>query len=336
MHWRRLFLPVLFAVSLTACNGCNEKALVVEGDGGHRTSSSLTPEQQGKVLAKVGDHVITLGDYASALDHMDNFDRLRYQSPERRKELLTEMINVELLAREAQAKGYDKDPTAQQEVRAILRDAMLKDARKGAPTPAEIPESDVRGYFDAHRADYKDPERRRASVIVLKDEGAAKDVLDQAKKAATATQWGELVRSKSIDPSAKANVPVDLAGDVGMVSPPGDTRGENTKIPEEVRAGLFEIPKIGDVLGRSVKTADGKVYVVRLTQKTDARERTYQEAERAIRVKLAQDKIKAKEDELVTQLRAKYPVQIDEAALSTVKVDLPDPRTAGALDAGKD
>jgi parvulin-like peptidyl-prolyl isomerase len=335
----RSFCAVVLVAALPACRSCNEQALEGAGDGGHRTSNALTPEQQGKVLAKIGDHVITLGDYAAAIEHMDNFDRLRYQSPERRKELLTEMINVELLAREAQAKGYDKDPAAQQEVRAILRDAMLKDARRGAPSPAEVPEAEVRAFFDAHRADYKDPERRRASAIVLRDEPAARDVLDQAKKASTAAQWGELVRGKSIDPGAKANVPVDLAGDLGMVSPPGDSRGENVKIPEEVRAGLFEIPKVGDVLGRVVKTVDGKFYVVRLTQKTDAHERTYQEAERSIRVKLAQDKIKGKEDDLVAQLRAKYPVVIDEAVLATVKVDLADAGAGPATfpaDAGKD
>ncbi|MBN9161495.1 MAG: peptidyl-prolyl cis-trans isomerase, partial [Myxococcales bacterium] len=92
---------------------------------------------------------------------MDQFDRLRYQSAERRKELLDEMITVELLAMEATAKGYDKDPLAQQELRAILRDAMLAEARKGAPTPADVPESEVRAWFEAHRAEYKDPERRR-------------------------------------------------------------------------------------------------------------------------------------------------------------------------------
>jgi parvulin-like peptidyl-prolyl isomerase len=329
----RIVPAAVFALVLPACGGCNEKALVTEGDGGHRTSSSLTPEQAAKVLAKVGDKTITLGDYAAAIDHMDNFDRLRYQSPERRKELLNDMINVELLAREAELKGYDKDPTAQQETRAILRDAMLKDARKGAPSPADVPEADVRVYFDAHRADYKDPERRRASLIVLKDEATARDVLEQAKKAPTATQWGEIVRAKSIDPQAKANVPVDLAGDVGMVGPPGDTRGDNARVPDEVRAGLFEIPKIGDILGRVVKAQDGKLYVVRLVQKTDARERTYQEAERSIRVKLAQDRMKAKEDEMLAQLRAKYPVQIDEKVLATVKVDVAD---AGAVDAGTD
>src|SRR5262249_11730066 len=147
--------------------------------------------------------------------------RMRYRSPELRKQLLGEMIDVLLLADEAREKGYDKDPLAQQEIREILRDALLRKARAGAPAPADIPEEEVRAYFDAHKADFHDPARRRVSAVVLASEAAAAPVLDAARKA-NATQWGELVRAKSIDPQAKANVPIDLAGDLGFVSPPGD------------------------------------------------------------------------------------------------------------------
>ena len=115
------------------------------------------------------------------------------------------MINMKLLAGEARDKGYDKDPRTQEEVRSVLRDAMLKDARKGAPTPADLSADEVRAYYDAHRADFRDPERRRVSVIVLASEPAANAVLDQAKHGLSAADWGALVRSKSIDPSAKVN-----------------------------------------------------------------------------------------------------------------------------------
>src|SRR5579871_3146670 len=107
---RAVRLAAVLALALVT--GCDEKALQVTGspDGGKRISASLSPEQSAKVLAKVGDHTITLGDYVAALEHMDQFDRLRYQSPERRKELLHELVNLQLLADEAVAKGYDKDP----------------------------------------------------------------------------------------------------------------------------------------------------------------------------------------------------------------------------------
>jgi parvulin-like peptidyl-prolyl isomerase len=312
---------LLVAASTIGCKSCDgDKG----SDAGASPTALLTNEQAAQVLAKVGDKTITLGDYTAALEHMDQFDRLRYQSPERRKELLDEMITVELLAMEATAKGYDKDPLAQQELRAILRDAMLAEARKGAPTPADIPESEVRAWFEAHRAEYKDPERRRVSVVTLASESEAQGVLAAAKKTPGAAQWGELVRSKSLDPQARANVPVDLAGDLGIVSPPGDPRGDNPRVPTEVRAAVFAIADLGAVHDKVVASGN-RFHVVRLTQKISPHERTYEEAERSIRVKLAQDKLRAKEEELIAELKKSVKVEIDEAALSTVKVNTSPP-----------
>jgi peptidyl-prolyl cis-trans isomerase C len=283
--------------------------------------AGLTAEQSAQVLARVGERSITVGEFVAALEHMDQFDRMRYRAPERREELLGEMIDVMLLADVARDKGYDKDPVTQQEIREILRDAMLKKARDGLPGPSEIPEVEVRADYEAHRADFRDPERRRASAIVASSEGAANTVLDAAKTA-TPIQWGELVRTRSIDPRAKEAVPLDLAGDFGFVGPPDDPRGANPRLPDEVRAAVFEIPSAGTVLPRVVK-ANGRYYVVKLTGKTNGHDRSFEEAERAIRVRLAQNEIRAREEALLDDLRKQYPVQIDEAALSEVRVDLP-------------
>lgn len=329
----------MLGLGASSCKSCESGGTTDVADSGHAQPTSLTPEQAKQTLAKVGSDTISLGDYAAALEHMDQFDRLRYQSVERRKELLDEMITVKLLANEATAKGYDKDPIAQQEMRAILRDSMLAEARKNAPTPADVPEPEVRAWFEAHRAEYKDPERRRVSVILVRDEATAREVLAAAKKIGEVSQWGELVRSKSLDPQARANVPVDLAGDIGIVSPPGDPRGENSRVPEEVRVVAFEVAEVGHVADRVVGSK-GKYFVVRLTQKLPPHERTYAEAERSIRVKLAQDKLRAREDELIAELRKSVKVEIDEQALATVKVDMGDagglaPSAPAGADAGR-
>jgi hypothetical protein len=250
---------------------------------------------------------------------MDEFDRMRYQAPERRKELLGEMIDVMLLADEAREQGYDQDPVTQQEIREIVRDAVLKKARAGAPAPNDIPEADVRAYFEAHRADFHDPERRRVSAIAVANEPAANAVLVELKR--NPGSWGELVRSRSIDAQAKAATPPELAGDLGFVSPPGDARGINPRVPDEVRVAVFSVANVGDVLPRAVE-ANRKYYVVKLAGKTEPHDRTLEDAERSIRVKLAQDEAHAKELALLEQLRKQYPVQIDEDALSRVKVDM--------------
>jgi DNA-directed RNA polymerase subunit F len=314
---------------VSACSGCKgTPSSPAQADAGAISSDGLTPEQSAQVLARVGDRTITLGDFVAAFRHMDQFDRLRYEAPERRRELLGEMIDVMLLADEARAQGYDKDPITEQEIREILRDAYLDKAREGAPTPADVPGDEVRAYYDAHKADFHDPERRRLSAIVLSSSSAAAGALEAAKKT-TAVEWGELVRAKSIDAQAKANVPVDLAGDLGFVSPPGDDRGGNARVPDEVRAGAFEIASVGDVLPRVVASAR-KFYVVRFTSKSDAHDRSLADAERSIRVKLAQEKLHAKQEELIDDLRKQYPVRIDEAALATVQVDSPAADAGGA------
>ena len=310
------------ASGVVGCKSCNDHALDTYGDGGADAAiGSLTPEQAAKVLARIDDQTITLGDFAASIEHLDQFTKVRYQSPERRKELLEDMINLRLLAREAKAKGYDQDPVAQEEERTILRNAMLGQARAQSVQPNDVPAADVHAYYDAHRADFHDPERRRASVIVLRSEAAAKQALEAAKQATTAAAFGELVKSRSTDPSIKPTTPVDLVGDVGMISPPGDPRGENPKISAPVREALFKIPGDGQIYPDVVKTGDTWT-IVRLTGISVPRDRSFAEGERSIRIKLADQASKVKEDALLAELKAKFPVTIDEAALATVKVDV--------------
>jgi hypothetical protein len=273
-----------------------------------------------------------LGDYAATLERMDQFDRLRYQSPERRKELLQEIIDVELLAQDARKRKLDQEPETQQAIRQVLRDAILADAKRDLPAPADIPEAEVRAYYEAHRDEYREPERRRIAEIVVKDKETANKVIGLAKKT-NSREWGELFRNHSIVPLRKGpeGQPLEMAGDLGLVGPPGDPRGDNPRVPAEVRAAVFEIAEIGDVLPRPVQASSG-IRVVRLLGKSDAHERSLSDADRSIRVAILQAKIAEREKALEAELRRQFPVTIDEQALA--KVELPPP-PAAPLDHGR-
>jgi peptidyl-prolyl cis-trans isomerase C len=323
-------LAVLAAV--LAVSACNERAFdkAKAGDGGPPPPGGLTAEQAAQVLAKVGDRTITLGDYAATLERMDQFDRLRYQSPERRKELLDEIIDVELLAQDARQKHLDEKPETQQAVRQILRDAILADARRGLPVPADIPGDEVRAYYEAHRDDFREPERRRVSHIVVRDKEAAQRLLPLAKKASS-SQWGELVLKHSLDAPKKGGPPepLELAGDLGIVGAPGDARGDNPRVPAAVREALFHLGAIGDVLGQPVESDRGW-HIVRMTGKSDARERTLSEADRTIRVSILQQKIAERERALEAELKRQFPVTVDEHALASVRVPVSPPAASDA------
>lgn len=313
-----------------------------------KAKRQLSEEDAKAVLAKVGERTITLGDYVASLERMGSVERLRYQSLDRRKLLLNEMIELELLAEEAQRRGLDKLPETQARLRQMLRDELFEALRREVPGPNEIPEVQVRKYYEAHKAEFDEPERRRVAHIALGSERQAKQVLAQfqeglaaeaqkntgvaggATASPGASLWGKLVSSYSLDkpPAAIGPLPDDLAGDLGIVGPPGHPRGANPRVPEALRAAVFRIAETGQVLPEVVPEG-GRFHIVRMTGKTPARSRRYEEAERTIRVALVQENIKAREAELERELREKYPVTIDPKALSSVRVEGPKDKPPG-------
>jgi parvulin-like peptidyl-prolyl isomerase len=319
----RTALVLLPAVSLGACRKSQAPAPAPSASAAAQASAApfkLSPEQAQQVLAKVGERTITLGDYVAALERMDTFERLRYQSADRRKLLLKEMIEVELLADEARRRGLDKLPETQEHLRQVLRDELLRDVRKDVPSATDLPEADVRKYYDEHKDEFNEPERRRVSHIALANRAKAVEVLERAKSASSA-EWGEMVREFSRAPVPKelGAMPVELSGDLGIVGPPGHPRGANPRVSEALRAAVFKIGKSGEVLPELVEE-NGKFHVVRMTALTPPRERSYAEAERSIRVTLVQELVKKREAELDAELRKRFPVTVDEAALAKIKV----------------
>lgn len=319
---RRVSLAAAIVGVAFAASGCNEGAIPPAGDAGAPVAG-LTSEQANRVVAKVGSRVITLGDYAKALERMDPYDRLRFQSKERRRELLNEMIDVELLAAEARRRGLDKEPETEEAVDQILRDAILQDARKHVGAPMDIPPADIRAYYDAHPDRFTEPEHRRVAAIVLDNKKDAEETLKDAIGAKTQAEWGELFAKHSITaPKTKDPAPVELVGDLGIVGPPDDVHGGSPRVPEPVRAAAFQIHAPNEVLDHVVE-AEGRFFVVRLSGLTAARKKSFQESDKQIRVILLQERMGAADKALEDELKKKIPVQIDEAALATVKVSMP-------------
>jgi hypothetical protein len=237
------------------------------------------------------------------------------------------MIDVELFAREAERRGLASKPETKELVRQILREELVRELSDKQPKLEDIPATEVRAFYEAHPGDFREPERRRLSHIVLKDRPTAERVLGEARTS-TARQWGELVQKYSLDKPAP-DVPVELAGDVGFVIAPAAGSNDNTQVAEPVRTAAFELDTVGQVLDHPVEVSrsdqpgpeGGKRYeLVRLTAKNPPRGRSVEEADRAIRVRIVQERLHKAEEDFERDLRARIPVKIDEAALAKVAV----------------
>ncbi len=308
---------VLLAVALSL-TACDEKKTELPDVEQRDERTGLTPTEAAEVLVKVGEHEITLGQYAETLLRMDKYERLRYQSEERQKQLLDEMIEVELLAQEAERRGLDKKPEVKLRIRQALRDELLADLERSTADPASFTEREVKEYYDAHRDEFKEPLRHRVQVIVAGSEALARKALGELgghdASSVSGETWSKVADKYSLDRDASG--PTDkgeLRGDLGFVSAPSEPRGDNPDVPPEVRAAVFELKKVGDIAPQPVQS--GKMfYVVRLEGISPARDRSMEEAERTIRIELRRQKFLEAEKKFEQELRSKYPVVMGQEA----------------------
>lgn len=304
-----------FGVVTSACDEKNgqkgpEQSATPERD----PVTGLTAPEAAEVLATVGNRSITLGEYAASLSRMDRFERVRYQSQERQKELLSEMIEVEILAQEARRRGLDKDPVVELRTTQALRDELLQELKRRLPKPEELSEREVREYYEAHRSELSEPERRRVLVLALDQPALAAEVTEKAQ-GASGEAWAELARRYSLDKRGlEPGGAPELAGDLGFVSAPGETRGQNAEVPEPVRAAVFSLAKLGDVTKEPIAVG-GRHYVVRLGGTSPARDRSLRDAEGAIRAELLRQRYLEAEKKLYEELAKKYPVSLDREAI---------------------
>lgn len=324
---RAVTLALALAMSALelGCDGCSSDG--EKGTGPDAGSALLSPERAAQVLARVGARTITLGDYAAALERMDPFERMRYQTDDRRQALLEEMINVELLAREAERRGLDRLPATQERVRQYQRDELLRRLRSSLPEPTE---EAVREYYAAHRAEFFEPERRRAAHIVLAEAGVAARVASEAR-GKDAEGWRALVRQHNPEALGSegdktvARPALEVPGDLGMLSAPGGAppaaeprpKDDAAEAPEALRRAVFAIPKVGEVYPQPVAHA-GRFHVLRLVSVVEARQLGLEEVESAVRARLARSQQEQAEAALLARLRQTVSVSIDEAALERV------------------
>jgi hypothetical protein len=277
------------------------------------------------VLARVGQRSITLGDYAAALERMDPFERMRYQTPDRRQALLDEMINVELLAREAERRGLDTRPETVELVRQYQRDEVLRRLRDSLPGPEELPAADVSRYYQEQRAEFQEPERRRAAQIALADETLARRVLAEASNA-DPERWAELIakygdKTVVADPAA-ARTPLQVPGDLGMLSQNSEGPAGAVDVAAPIRKAVFEISEVGRAHPQLIQHG-GRFHIVRLVSKVEARQRSLAEADSAIRARLIQKLQAEAEAALIARLRRSIPVSVDESMLGGVSPPAP-------------
>jgi parvulin-like peptidyl-prolyl isomerase len=319
---------VCSAAVLVLAAGCGDKKAEdkpkTEDKKAAELKHGLTDEQSKQVLAKVGETVITVGDFADRLANQSPYLRARYASPERRREFLDNMVRFELLALEAKKRGHEQQPEVDRVRRQMMVQQMMKEMfdEKGVKL-SDITEEEIKAYYDANPAEFHKPAQRRASHILFKDKAKAEAVL---KKLQAAPDDMELFRKLAEENTQDAETKPRY-GDLRFFSKE-PAEGEAAP-PKPVRDAVFALDKTGALAPQAIQSEQG-FHVVKMTGERAALERSLEDARRLIQNRLWRKKREDAIERFVGDLRKKGEIKENLALLSQVKIDSQAPATPGA------
>lgn len=324
---RGFYIPLLSSLmGLMAC------PIPLSGLGhGPAKADKTAQSQPGQMLAKVGKTIITVEEFEKKLNRQSPFIRRRYKDLEKRREYLENQIRYELLAQEAQRRGYADDPEVRETLNKIMVQKLTRDEFGNQVKLEDISDADVADYFKAHPDDYNKAEMVRVSHIFFP--------YGDDKKAARAKGQKALqqLKNKKDDRLAFRNLAKELSADEASKNTGGDLRYNSKeqftqKFDAKVAESIFALEKIND-LSELVPGPKG-FHIFKQTGRRQAITRTLDQVKTQIRNRLYRDRRAASFDNFISSLRSKSGVSIDEDKLAAVQITGLNEKAAGAAKAG--
>ena len=209
------------------------------------------------------------------------------------------IVRDETVAR-ARAAGLERDPAVRRAVERELEDWVFTEAKRQLRADVPIPADTLRAHYAAHADRYRVPERVRAAEILVETRAEADRLLARVR---AGEAFEALARAHSLRPGAAR-----ADGDLGAV-----TRAQLGTAADAVWAAAP-----GAVVG-PLEVA-GRYALVRRGETLPARPMTFAEARPEIARALDPAFAERRLVQRIAELRARYDVAVDRAALAAVRL----------------
>jgi len=276
---------------------------------------SKNPE--GPYVAKVGSGVITSAEFKEKISGQSPFARAHYTSLEKKKEFLDGIIRYELMVQEAERVGLEKDPEVQEAKEHAMVNELIHQKFDRDPALKQVPEAEMRAYYEAHKDDYVKPERVRLELMFFKGKEGDKAVLDEAKRLLADLKQKEakgnggsfatLARVRSDDEATKSH-----GGDTDFKTVEELTQAYGAPVAQAASA-LKGINDLSDV----VRGTNGW-FVLKLMGRQNAMNRTFEQVEPMLEGRLWHERRSTLMEDWVKDLRAKGNVVVYDDELNKV------------------
>lgn len=290
-----------------------------------RSPAPQAPQvDRSKVLAVVGDEVITIDDFNARMNEQAPFVRSRYQSLEKKQEFLDNLIRMELLAQEAERRGYADDPEVRQAMKRMMVNKVIRTEHERDDLD-DISDEEVRAYYEENINDFVKPERVRLSHIFFE---APRSDANRARVRGEATRLLAEIRAKEAanDRTAFANAARERSDDPISKRAGGDLAFRTKEELEnlfglEMAEASFSLENTGD-LSQVVETERG-FHLVKLVGRQRALDRSLEEVTPEIRGRLSRNKRNQRFEALVESLREQTTIETNIDVLDALEIEIP-------------
>ncbi|MDB8789909.1 peptidylprolyl isomerase [Romboutsia sp. 1001216sp1] len=240
-----------------------------------------------KVLATIGEKEITNYDVESALQSLEPYQAMHFNSEQGKKQLLDDLVNQELFYMEAKENELHNDEEFKKELQRVQENMLKQYAINKVLTSISLTEEEKKAFFDANKDKFNKPETATAKHILVETEEQANDLLNKIK--ANEVSFEDAASEHSTCPSKEAG------GNLGSFP-----RGQ--MVPEFEEA-VFNMEK-GEVAG-PVKTQFG-YHLIKLEDLNKGGESEYEEVKNEIERTLMYQKQTEVYSKKLNDLRSKY------------------------------
>ncbi len=251
-----------------------------------------------KVLATVNGVDITDAILDATIQSLSPDRRGYFESEFGRKQLLDQLVSVELINAFGTELGMDQDPGYMAQVEQALKDIKYSFTMNRILGTIKIEEEEAKEVFTAHPERYSGQETIQASHILVDDEEVAKEAIAKIKN--EELTFEEAAREYSTCPSK------EQGGDLGEFG-----KGMMVKEFEEVAFSLNE----GEMTDTPVASQFG-YHVIKTTKNNSTAPVNFDDVKEDVMNKMLQDKQMEYYTKLITELQDKFEVKYNTEAKS--------------------
>jgi hypothetical protein len=276
-------------------------------------ASNAETERRAGVLARYEGGQITVGDMEDAIAHKLPASRAEIATEAGRKRFLEDMIRYDVLALEAERRGFAKHDAV---IETAARRAIDKMIATAFPIePAAVPAEAVQRDYQAQARKFNRPAQRRASHIVVASAADARSLI-AALKGRDRQAFAKLARERSIDATTRMR-----GGDLGYFDFRGNPSSEHgTPVPAPLAAATFKLAREGDISRKPVALTNG-FGIVMWTGTMPAMHSSLAQEEEGLREKLAADEQQRQINALVDRIRAEVAPELHPELADPIALD---------------